>query len=467
MRNNPHTMAAMAKLWQKTVSLDALIEAYTVGRDFELDQQMLPADALASMAQARQLAKIGLLTPAEADALVAELGRIVLDWKAGSFRVQRSDEDCHTAIENRLTERLGDAGKKIHTGRSRNDQVLTALRVYGRSRFELVRTAALELTDELAAFAEKHRGVPMPGRTHLQAGMPSSVGLWAAAWAEELLDSLVLADAAYRLIDRSPLGFAASYGVPLPLDREYSAQLMGFASVHRNVLAASHSRGKGEAAVLDVLDQLGLTLSRMAQDLILFSLPEFGYFKLPDELCTGSSIMPQKKNPDALELTRAKSATLSSWASQVKNVLRSMPSGYNRDLQETKEPYFRGLDLAADMLAILGLTFRKLEVVPQALERAFTPDIFATDAAYELVKKGTPFRDAYLEVGLHLDRLKNRDPRQTIADRTHTGAAGNLGLDALRADIAARRQVCAADRARVETAFTALAGADVFAASGL
>ncbi len=457
----------MTKLWQKNTTVDALIESYTVARDYELDQLLLPADALASMAQARQLSLIGLITTAEADALVAELGRIVVAWKAGTFRMQRSDEDCHTAIENRLTEQLGEAGKKIHTGRSRNDQVLTALRVYGRSRLEMVRSAVLGLVEDLAAFAEARRTVPMPGRTHLQSGMPSSVGLWAAAWAEELLDTLVLADAAYRLIDRSPLGFAASYGVPLPLNREYSASLMGFASVHRNVLAASHSRGKGEAVVLDVLDQIGLTLSRMAQDLILFSLPEFGYFELPAELCTGSSIMPQKKNPDALELTRAKSATLSAWAAQVKNILRSMPSGYNRDLQETKEPYLRGLDLAVEMVAIMGLIIRKVEVVPSALEKAFTPDIFATDAAYELVLGGQSFRDAYRQVGLNLGDLKSRDPRETIADRTHTGAAGNLGLEALRTDIETRRQACLADRTRIEKAFIALAGAEVFTASGL
>lgn len=457
----------MAKLWQKNITLDALIERYTVGRDYELDRQLLPADALASMAQARQLSRIGLLTPTEADALVGELGRIVLDWKAGSFTVNRGDEDCHTAIENRLTEKLGDAGKKIHTGRSRNDQVLTALRVYGRSRLEQVRGGVLGLIDDLTAFADAHQKVPMPGRTHLQTGMPSSVGLWASAWAEELLDTLVLADAAYRLLDRSPLGFAASYGVPLPLDREYAAQLLGFHGVHRNVLAASHSRGKGEAAVLDVLDQIGLTLSRMAQDLILFALPEFGYFRLPAELCTGSSIMPQKKNPDALELTRAKSATLSAYATQVKSVLRNLPSGYNRDLQETKEPYFRGLDLATEMVAILGLTVRRLEVVPEALEKAFTPDIFATDAAYELVRGGQSFRDAYLQVGLNLDALEGRDPRSTITNRTHTGAAGNLGLDDLRRDTEALRASCAADRARIETALSALAGAEVFVASDL
>ena len=457
----------MAKLWQKNITLDALIEGYTVGRDFELDQQLLPADAVGSMAQARQLAKIGLISSSDADALVEELRRILLDWKQGNFRVLRSDEDCHTALENRLTERLGEAGKKIHTGRSRNDQVLTALRIFGRSRLELVRTGVLELAEELASFAEKHRNVPMPGRTHLQTGMPSSVGLWASAWAEELLDTLVLADAAYRLLDRSPLGFAASYGVPLPLDREYSAALLGFASVHRNVLAASHSRGKGEAAVLDVCDQIGLTLSRMAQDLILFSLPEFGYFRLPAELCTGSSIMPQKKNPDALELTRAKSATLSAWASQVKNILRNQPSGYNRDLQETKEPYFRGLDLTVQMLAIVGLTIRRLEVVPEALARGFTPDIFATDAAFEKVRAGSSFRDAYREVGLNLGALEGRDPVKTIADRTHTGAAGNLGLDALRADLEAHRKAYATDRGRIESALTSLAGPEAFAASGL
>ena len=457
----------MTKLWQKDATVDALIESFTVGRDYELDQLLLPADALASMAQARQLSLIGLITMAESDALVAELGRIVIEWKAGTFRVQRSDEDSHTAIENRLTEKLDEVGKKIHTGRSRNDQVLTGLRVYGRSRLEMVRSAVLGLVEDLAAFAEAHCGVPMPGRTHLQSGMPSSVGLWAAAWAEELLDTLVLAEAAYRLIDRSPLGFAASYGVPLPLNREHSASLMGFASVHRNVLSASHSRGKGEAVVLDVLDQIGLTLSRIAQDLILFSLPEFGYFKLPAELCAGSSIMPQKKNPDALELTRAKSATLSAWTTQVKNILRSLPSGYNRDLQETKEPYLRALDLAVEMAAIMGLTIRKLEVVPSALVKAFTPDIFATDAAYELVLGGQSFRDAYRQVGLNLGDLKSRDPRGTIDDRTHTGAAGNLGLEALKTDIETRRQACLADRTRIEKALTGLAGAEVFTASGL
>ena len=457
----------MTKLWQKNTTVDALIDSYTVGRDYELDQLLLPADALASMAHARQLCRIGLISAAESDVLMAELGRIVIDWKAGNFRVERSDEDCHTAIENRLTKSLGEAGKKIHTGRSRNDQALTALRVYGRSRLELVRGEVLGLVEDLTIFAEVHKGVPMPGRTHLQTGMPSSVGLWAAAWAEELVDMLDLANAAYRYIDRCPLGFAASYGVPLPLDREYSASLMGFASVHRNVLAASHSRGKGEAVVLDVLDQIGLTLSRMAQDLILFTLPEFGYFQLPRELCTGSSIMAQKKNPDAQELTRAKSATLSAWAAQVKSILRSMPSGYNRDLQETKEPYLRGLDLTVEMVAVMGLTIRKLEVVPSALEKAFTPDIFATDAAYELVLGGQSFRDAYRQVGLNLGDLESRDPRKTIADRTHTGAAGNLGLETLRTDIETRRQACLADRTRIEKAFTALAGAEVFSASGL
>jgi len=293
------------------------------------------------------------------------------------------------------------------------------------------------------------------------------VGLWAAAWAEELVDTLVLLDAAYGLIDRSPLGFAASYGVPLPLDREYSASLLGFASVHHNVLAASHSRGKLEAVVLDALDQVGLTLSRMAQDFILFSLPEFGYFRLPAELCTGSSIMPQKKNPDALELTRAKSSTLSSYAALVKNVLRNQPSGYNRDLQETKEPYFRGLDLAADMVAIMALTVRRLEVVPGALEAGFTPDIFSTDAAYEQVRAGASFRDAYRNVGLNLGALEGRDPGQTIADRTHTGAAGNLGLGELSEAVAAKRRDYAAARDRVETALVALAGSEAWEASGL
>ena len=457
----------MAKLWQKDYELNSLVEAFTVGRDPELDQVLVPADVVASVAQARQLVKMGLLTGSEGLALESELRRLVFDWADGTFVVTRADEDCHTAIENRLTEKLGDAGKKIHTGRSRNDQIQTVLRVYGRSRLLNLRAAVVTLALKLAAFAERHQGVPMPGRTHMQTGMPSSVGLWAAAWAEELSDVLVLADAAAVLFDQCPLGAAAGYGVPLPLDREFTATELGFSKVQNNVIYVNNSRGKFEAAVLDVADQIGLTLSKMAQDLILFSLPEFGYFRLPAALCTGSSIMPQKKNPDALELMRARSASLSAWSTQVKSIIRSLPSGYNRDFQETKEPFLRGLDGAREAVALLELTIDQLEVVPDNLIAGFTPDIFATDAVYELVRQGISFRDAYRDVGLHLERLAGRDPSSSITDRTHTGAAGNLGLAKLVKTLESHRQRYAAETSRLASVMSSLVGPQAAAVSGL
>jgi argininosuccinate lyase len=259
--------------------------------------------------------------------------------------------------------------------------------------------------------------------------MPSSVGLWFAAWAEELLDGLAVVKTAYGLSNLCPLGSAASYGTPLPLDREYTAELLGFRTVHNNVLAANNSRGKIEALILDSLDGMGITLSKMAADLIMFSLPEFGYFSLPAELCTGSSIMPQKKNPDGLELTRAKAASLGSCAAQIKAIIRALPSGYNRDFQETKEPFLRGLKTALSLFRVMELTVTKLEVNAAALRQAFTPDIFATDEAYRRVLAGQSFRDAYKDVGLNLDKLTALDPDTTLANRRSTGTAGNLRLD--------------------------------------
>lgn len=275
----------------------------------------------------------------------------------------------------------------------------------------------------------------MPGRTHMQIAMPSSVGLWAGAWAEEILDGLLNLWNVYTIINQSPLGAAASYGVPLPLNREMTAELMGYARVQNNVLYVNNSRGKLESLVLSACDYLGTTLSCMAQDLIIFSLPEFGYFGLPRELCSGSSIMPQKKNPDGLELMRAKASTLTSLVFQVRGINNSLPSGYNRDFQETKEPFLKGVKLTGECLKVMELTFDKLEVNRENLEKGFTPDIYATDAALELVAGGMSFRDAYREVGLNLDKLEDRAPADTVKNRTHTGTAGNPGFEGGRAMI--------------------------------
>lgn len=451
----------MGKLWDKGYDLDALVEEFTVGRDYELDERLVPADCAGSLAHATMLAKIGILIPAELVGLRRELAAIVEDHAAGRFPITLEDEDCHTAIENRLTARLGETGKKIHTGRSRNDQVLTALRLFAKGfLFEGARRLA-SLVESLRAFAAAHAELPMPGRTHLQIAMPSSVGLWAGAYAEELLDDLRHLWSVYPLCDQSPLGSAASYGVPLPLDRELEADLLGFSRVQNNVLYANNSRGKLESIILEAVDQIGLTLSKLAQDLILFSLPELGYFTLPDELCSGSSIMPQKKNPDALELLRAKSATLSACALQAKSIIRALPSGYNRDFQETKEPFLRGCSIVLLCIRVAEVTVTSLAVNPDRLAEGLRPEIYATDAALELVAKGWSFRDAYREVGTHLERLAARDAKSAILGRSSTGTTGNLGLDRLKEEGDRLAEEIDAERRRVEGKVASLLGMPV------
>lgn len=448
----------MSKIWEKDYELDELIEEFTVGQDYLLDRRLVVADCLAGMAHAQMLSSIGVLTVDETERLKRELAAIIGEFVDGRFVVERSDEDCHTAIENRLTQGLGEVGKKIHTGRSRNDQVLAAMRLYTRSFLLTLSDEIAALVSELISFAEHHRQVPMPGRTHMQPAMPSSVGLWGAAFAEELLDDLTLLWSSYSLNDQSPLGSAASYGVPLPVDREMVASLLGFHQVQQNVLYVNNSRGKFESVILDALDQCGLSLSKIAQDLILFSMPEFGYFSLPAELCSGSSIMPQKKNPDALELIRARSAAISAAGFQIKSTIRSLPSGYNRDFQETKEPFLRSLDTAMGCVRIMRLTFQKLSVNSARLVAGFSPEIFATDAAYKLVREGESFREAYREIGRNLEALNAGDPSTAIEERTSTGTSGNLGTEALSRRADELRRAISSERKRVERAETAVAG---------
>jgi argininosuccinate lyase len=451
----------MAKLWEKTYSLNALMEAFTVGDDPVLDGRLVNADCVASMAHAAMLAGIGILSAADRDALLRELSVIIGLNDQGRFVIQRSDEDVHTAIENHLVKALGDAGKRIHTGRSRNDQVAVALRLWTRGFLLSCQEAALTLAVRLLDFADTHARIPMPGRTHTQIAMPSSVGLWAAAFAEELLDDAALLKGVFVLQDCCPLGSAASYGVPLATDREMLADLLGFDRVQNNVLYAQNCRGKFESMVLEAVDQTTLTLSKMAQDLILFSLPELGYFSLPAELCTGSSIMPQKKNPDGLELMRAKSATVSADAMAVKSIIRSLTTGYNRDFQETKAPFFRGCETGLACLRVMDLTIEKLAVNEAALTKAFVPEIFATDRALELVAEGVAFRDAYREVGTNLESLGARDPVESIARKKATGATGNLRLDVPRAAAAAHAEWLRAVDAAKKDSITRLAGREV------
>jgi len=422
----------MPKLWQKDYEIDKLIERYDVGDDYLLDRELIEADCLGSIAHARMLAKIGILTSAEADALAPALAEIIELAKAGQFEIKPEDEDVHTAVENHLTRKLGDLGKKIHTARSRNDQVIVDLRLWAKDKMLDLAEAALAFAATLADFAEKNKDVPMVGRTHTQRAMPSSVGLWAGCWLESLLDDLDFLRAAYNLNDQCPLGSAASYGVPLPIDRQFTSDLLGFARLQNNVLYANTSRPKIESIILSALAQFMVDLSRLAADLIWFSTPEFGYFELPPELTDGSSIMPQKRNPGMMEMTRARAATVISHLARTLEIMRGLISGYNRDHQEGKESLLRSFPIVADALAVCDLTFQKMRVNEERCVAAFTPEVFATDRALELVQQGVPFRDAYRQVAKELDQLAARDPREAIRARTHQGGCANLGLDIAR-----------------------------------
>ena len=419
----------MAKLWQKDYDVNKETEKFTVGNDYVLDKALLPYDIYGSMAHAAMLKKIGILTANEFAGLKKELTHIL---KNTSFEIAPSDEDVHTAIENELTRKLSALGKKIHTARSRNDQVLLDTRLYTKDNLLEIKQSVLELANALLEVAEKNKAIPFPGYTHTQKAMPSSVGLWAGAFAESLMDDVLQVNAAYRLNDQSPLGSAAGYGVSLPIDRQYVADLLGFAKVQNNVLYVQNSRGKIELAVLSALNQIALTLNKLATDLIWFSTPEFGYFEMPKEFCTGSSIMPQKKNPDVLELVRARSAMMEGYLVQLNNIIKNHISGYHRDFQLTKEPLLNGIETSKSTVKIMTLVMKGLKINKENCIKACTPELFATDKALELVRKGMPFRDAYKEVGLNLDKLKNEDPVKNILSKKHIGATGNLGLEKIK-----------------------------------
>ena len=418
------------KLWQKNYQVDSMLESFTVRNDYILDQDLVLSDAFASIAHAMGLNKIGIISDEELFKLSKGLKEIIELRRQGNFKITLSDEDCHTAIEGYLTEHYGDVGKKIHTGRSRNDQVQTALRLFMREALVKTVDSALDVADRLIAFAERNADVPMPGRTHMQIAMPSSVALWALSFAEEMLDTLSMSSALYYVLDQSPLGSAASYGVPLPLDREYTACLMGFKKIQNNVLYANNSRGRFEAMLLDFFSYIALTISKISQDLMIFTLPELGYFSLPKELTTGSSIMPQKKNPDGLELARSRTALILSLSERVKSIIKCLPSGYNRDFQDTKEPLIEGYKAIMELIGITSHMIEGLVVHPDALEKGCVKELYATDRVMERVLSGGNFRDSYLSVGLNLDDVKeDENPHLALKKRTSTGTTGNLNVD--------------------------------------
>jgi len=422
----------MAKLWEKGYDLNAAVERFTVGRDYILDRELIVADAAASIAHAQMLGSVGLITPAEAEEITRALREIAREGWHGRIGISRSDEDCHTVIEGRLIDLLGDVGKKVHTGRSRNDQVTAATRLYTREMIIGIGSGAVQLIGTLLTKAAAEAATVMPGRTHLQIAMLSTWGLWLASWAEQLLDDLELLLPVARLIDRSPLGSAASYGTPLPLDREFVADYLGFREVQNNVLSVQHSRGTLDGHLASALGAIAITLGRIAQDLILFSLPEVGYVSLPDELCSGSSIMPQKKNPDILELLRARASVVEGWAQQARGVVRGLPSGYNRDLQDTKEPLLRSLEAVSEELIVGHVLIEGIVPNRDVMNGALNAEVFATDYAYRLVEEGMPFRDAYRKAAAEYREQPLPSPKDALARRRSRGTPGNLNLDAPR-----------------------------------
>ena len=392
----------MSKLWDKGYDLNSQIEAFTVGQDYLLDQELVSYDCVASKAHVDVLEAAELLSHDEAGKIKAELDVIIQLQLKGDFSIDRTQEDCHTAIEAHLTKALGDVGKKIHTARSRNDQVLTALRLYYKDKLSQIEELREELIIALKVFLTNYGKVAYPGYTHMQKAMPSSFGLWANAFIESMQDNGRMLDAARDVMDQSPLGTAAGYGVPLDIDRGLGAKSMGFKRVQNNPIYAQFSRGKLEVHMIQVLSQMTYDLNKIASDLILFNMDEFGFVNLPDEFCTGSSIMPQKKNPDVLELMRAKHHEVTACGFQISSISSNLISGYNRDVQLTKEPAMKALRITQESMEIAILLFQHLEVNPEACEKAMTPELFATERTYELVKEGKPFRDAYQQVAEEL-----------------------------------------------------------------
>jgi len=423
---------------QKTLvgQIDAAVLAYTAGADVLLDHALVEADCIGTAAHVTMLSEMSLARPLfpvhEKDAVIAALVDVMRSHRAGRFAITAADQDVHLAVERALTAKLGDMGKRVHTGRSRNDQVAVDLRLFAKVQLWALLRETAGLVKVLLDFAEKHRNVPMAGRTHLQPAMPSSVGLWASAHAESLLDDIDLLLEAYRQNDRSPLGSAAGYGVPLPIDRLRTSELLGFARPIHNVLYASMARGRCESIILMALAQSMLSISRLAEDMILFLMPEFGYFRLPPAYCTGSSIMPQKQNPDVFELARARSATVLACATQVAGILKGLPAGYQRDLQETKDPFMKGVRLTLETMQVLQPVMAALAVEESALRAGFLPGVFATDRALELVAEGVPFRDAYDRVKAEPDALEGRDPQAAALAKQHEGAPGGLDFAALQ-----------------------------------
>lgn len=442
------------KLWEKGIAVDKKIEMFTIGKDREMDLRLAPYDVLGSLAHIRMLQSIGLLTREELKALEKELKNIYREIEEGVFEIEEGVEDVHSQVEMILTRRLGEIGKKIHSGRSRNDQALVDLKLYIRHEIGEIVRAAKGLFETLVSQSEKHKDVLMPGYTHTQVAMPSSFGLWFGAYAESLIDDVRLFQAAYQIANQNPLGSAAGYGSSFPLNRTMTTELLGFDSLNYNVVYAQMGRGKTERAAAFAMASLASTIGKLAADVCLFNSQNFGFISFPDQLTTGSSIMPHKKNPDVFELTRAKCSKLQSLPNEIALITGNLISGYHRDFQIIKESFIPAVEELKEIIAIVEFAISQATVKENILDDPRYKYIFSVEAVNAEALKGVPFREAYQKVAAQIADGSYKDVKSV--NHTHEGSIGNLCNDRIAEKM--ERALAAFNFQQAETAIRKLLG---------
>jgi argininosuccinate lyase len=426
----------MSKLWSKqNTSTSQQVETFTVGRDKEFDVLLAEYDVLGSLAHTQMLESVGLLGKEDRDLIHRELNNILGVIREGAFVIEKDIEDVHSQIEYMLTQRIGDAGKKIHSGRSRNDQVAVDIKLYLRAQVLHLKDEVKELFDLLIHLSEQHKDKLLPGYTHLQIAMPSSFGLWFGAYAESLIDDLELMAAAYHIVNKNPLGSGAGYGSSFPLDRELTTRLLGFASPNYNSIYAQMTRGRSEKVVATGLASIANTLGRLAMDCCLYINQNFGFISFPSELTTGSSIMPHKKNPDVFELIRARCSRIQATPNELTLLVSNLPSGYHRDLQLTKEILFPAIEEGKACLQMTRLMLSNIQIKDNILDDEKYKYLFSVEAVNELVNKGVPFREAYRQVGNDIEKGQFQFDHRQRLNHTHVGSIGNLSNDKIGAEM--------------------------------
>lgn len=437
---NSHLKPIKRKLWykKKTITLNPVVEQYNAGDDILYDQDLIPYDLDGSWGYGLMLHRHGILTDAELKSLKNGLAEIRKLYQAGKFKMTLEDEDCHTKIENYLTTNYGEIGKKIHTARSRNDQILVTMRLFMKEKMSSLRQLTLELADVLVMAAKKYEFVPMPGYTHMQKAMPTTLGTWYGSFVESLLDDIRLISAvSNELVDQNPLGSGAGYGSPFSFDRDKLSKDLGFKRTQNNVIYCQNSRGKIEGMVLEACSQIMLTLNKLASDLLFYTTQEVHFFSVPDNVSTGSSIMPQKKNLDVAELIRARTSTVIACRNEITMNILNKISGYHRDGQEIKRPLFLGLRYTFMSLKVMSIVIKSLKPNEQEIFDDLTPELFAAHKAFAMVKSGKSFRDAYMEIGANLDKITidKKEILSMLKESRHQGGTGNLQLNKLKQEI--------------------------------